>query len=192
MNKMKLRHLSLLAISCILLHPGAAQAKKWTIDKEKSRVQFITRLGPHTPAVGTYKNIVGAIEYDCKNPEKARVSATIDTNTMSTGVNARDNDVKSAKYLDCVKFPLAKFSSLQIKRNKEGKFTMKGEFNLHGVKRVVDLDLQMPKIEKKILSAVATTRLDQKDYKLNFKAMHPDGVIKIDDVILIKVLIWAR
>lgn len=186
------RHLPILLTLTALVHAHPALAKKWTIDKAQSRVQFITRRGPNTPAVGTFQNIIGSVNYDGKNPEKASVTATIDTNTMSTGVNARDNDVKSPKYLNCIKFPQASFTSSQISKSKDGKYIMKGEFNLHGVKRKIELELQMPKIEKKTLSAVATTRLDQRDYKLNFKAMHPDGIIKIDDVIFLKILIWAR
>lgn len=172
--------------------PSLAKNKVWTIDKEKTRVQFITKRGPNTPAVGTFQNVKGSISYDGKNPETAQVNATIDTSTMSTGVNVRDEDVKSPRYLNCIKFPTAAFNSKQIKKNKDGKYTMTGEFKLHGVKKIVDLSMDVPKITGKTMSAVATTRLDQRDYKLNFKAMHPDGVIRIDDVILIKILIWAR
>ncbi|MBP7862268.1 YceI family protein [bacterium] len=172
--------------------PSLAKNKVWTIDKEKTRVQFITKRGPNTPAVGTFQNVKGSISYDGKNPETAKVNATIDTSTMKTGVNVRDEDVKSPRYLNCIKFPTATFNSKQIKKNKDGKYTIIGEFNLHGVKKLVDLNMDLPKITGKTLSTVATTRLDQRDYKLNFKAMHPDGVIRIDDVILIKILIWAR
>lgn len=172
--------------------PLLAKNKVWTIDKEKTRVQFITKRGPNTPAVGTFQNVKGSISYDGKNPETAQVNATIDTSTMHTGVNVRDEDVKSPRYLNCIKFPTASFRSQKIKKNKESKYTMTGEFNLHGVKKIVELNMEMPKITGKTLSAVATTRLDQRDYKLNFKAMHPDGVIRIDDIILIKILIWAR
>jgi len=172
--------------------PSLAKNKVWTIDKEKTRVQFITKRGPNTPAVGTFQNVKGSISYDGKNPETAKVNATIDTSTMKTGVNVRDEDVKSPRYLNCIKFPTATFNSKQIKKNKDGKYTITGEFNLHGVKKLVDLNMDLPKITGKTLSTVATTRLDQRDYKLNFKAMHPDGVIRIDDVILIKILIWAR
>ncbi len=169
-----------------------SDAKTWIIDKDKTTVQFITRRGPNVPAKGTFKNVTGSITYNGKNLETAKVKATIDTNTMSTGVNVRDDDVKSVKYLNCLKFPNAQFNSQKIKRNKEGKYILTGEFSLHGVKRIVDLNLEPPKIESKVLSAIATTRLDQRDYKLNFKAMHPDGIIKIDDVIFIKILLWAR
>lgn len=172
--------------------PSLAKNKVWTIDEKKTRVQFITKRGPNTPAVGTFQNVNGVINYDGKNPESAQVNATIDTSTMSTGVNARDEDVKSPRYLNCIKFPTASFSSKKIKKNKDGKYTLTGEFNLHGVKKIVDLNMEMPKLTGKTLSTIATTRLDQRDYKLNFKAMHPDGVIRIDDVILIKILIWAR
>lgn len=172
--------------------PSLAKNKVWTIDKEKTRVQFITKRGPNTPAVGTFQNVKGSISYDGKNPETAKVNATIDTSTMKTGVNVRDEDVKSPRYLNCIKFPTATFNSKQIKKSKDGKYTITGEFNLHGVKKTIDLSMDLPKITGETLSAVATTRLDQRDYKLNFKAMHPDGVIRIDDVILIKILIWAR
>lgn len=172
--------------------PSFAKNKIWKIDKDKTRIQFITRRGPNTPAVGTFRNVKGTIAYDGKNLETSKVNATIDTTTMHTGVNVRDEDVKSPRYLDCIKFPVATFVSQKIKKDKNGKFILTGEFKLHGVKKVVDLNMELPKIEGKTLSATATTRIDQRDFKLNFKAMHPDGVIRIDDVILIKVLIWAH
>jgi len=192
---LKIKCITALFLNCFLLssfQTALAKNKVWTIDKAKTRIQFITKRGPNTPAVGTFQNVKGTIWYDGKNPQLAKVNATIDTSTMHTGVNVRDEDVKSSKYLDCIKFPSASFDSQTIKKNKDGKYTMSGEFKLHGVKKVVDLNLEMPEIKNKSLTAVATTRLDQRDYKLNFKLMHPDGVIRIDDVILIKVLIWAK
>ncbi len=194
-TKVNISFVKIILLAIILVcseKPSLAKNKVWTIDKEKTRVQFITKRGPNTPAVGTFQNVKGSISYDGKNPETAKVNATIDTSTMKTGVNVRDEDVKSPRYLNCIKFPTATFNSKQIKKNKDGKYTITGEFNLHGVKKLVDLNMDLPKITGKTLSTVATTRLDQRDYKLNFKAMHPDGVIRIDDVILIKILIWAR
>ncbi|QQR59234.1 MAG: YceI family protein [Candidatus Melainabacteria bacterium] len=194
-TKVNISFVKIILLAIILVcsaKPSLAKNKVWTIDKEKTRVQFITKRGPNTPAVGTFQNVKGSISYDGKNPETAKVNATIDTSTMKTGVNVRDEDVKSPRYLNCIKFPTATFNSKQIKKNKDGKYTIIGEFNLHGVKKLVDLNMDLPKITGKTLSTVATTRLDQRDYKLNFKAMHPDGVIRIDDVILIKILIWAR
>ncbi len=194
-TKVNISFVKIILLAIILVcsaKPSLAKNKVWTIDKEKTRVQFITKRGPNTPAVGTFQNVKGSISYDGKNPETAKVNATIDTSTMKTGVNVRDEDVKSPRYLNCIKFPTATFNSKQIKKNKDGKYTIIGEFNLHGVKKLVDLNMDLPKITGKTLSTVATTRLDQRDYKLNFKAMHPDGVIRIYDVILIKILIWAR
>lgn len=187
-----LKALILITILASCIEPSLAKNRIWKIDTNKTRIQFITKRGPNTPAVGTFKNVKGTISYDGKNPETAKINASVDTSTMSTGVNARDEDVKSPRYLDCIKFPEATFSSQKIKKVKDGKLVLTGEFKLHGVKKVVDLNLEPPKIEGKTLAATATTRLDQRDYKLNFKAMHPDGVIRIDDVILIKVLIWAK
>ena len=72
-----------------------------------------------------------------------RVNATIDVTTVDTGVQPRDNDLKSANYFDVANFPTATFTSTGVARN-GNELTVTGNLTLHGVTKPVVLDVEGP------------------------------------------------
>lgn len=69
----------------------------------------------------------------------AKITFSAKTNTINTHIDARDNHLKSADFLDAVQFPEMKFISTSIKKGKKGNFIITGDFTLHGVTKTIDI-----------------------------------------------------
>lgn len=178
-------------------HPASARATQtFQIDPKRSQVEFTVHRGEHIGARGKFTGLRGTVLYDQKNLAGSSVTASIPLNTINTAVNVRDEDLIGPKYFDCARFPKARFVSNSFKKSGSGTYHLKGMFSLHGVKKAVVVKIKgLPyvstKAGKKTFKAVGTTSVCQDDYGLSLLKLHPDGAVRINKTIDIKVTILA-
>lgn len=220
MQKLKIHYGSLLP--CLIavqsgfpLH-AMAGSSSWTIDSKTSNVHFYTKNGASMSVQGTFSNVSGEVQYDPSMPGGSRVSAKIPLNTISTSIVKRDEDLKSVGYFDVAKYADASFVSTKFakqagsvtgakrassgkdsgSKSSKNKYVLTGKFTLHGVTKVVDVVMDLPKLTagkdgQSRLSAIGSTVVDQGDYNLTLKKLHPDGFVWINKAITIVVKIDA-
>ncbi|MCC7529548.1 MAG: YceI family protein [Candidatus Melainabacteria bacterium] len=181
-----------------LLTPSSAMARAnaYKIDSSKSKVEFVVLRGMRVGAKGTFKNVTGTVRYSDKNISQSSITALIPIASINSGVAARDNDLKGPKYLNAGIFPQASFESQKVSKGKDGKFVVTGLFQMHGCKKLIVIRLPAdPQLLRKggvkMLSMTGFTNINQRDFGLNLLKLHPDGFVRINDVIGIKVQIEA-
>jgi polyisoprenoid-binding protein YceI len=161
-----------------------AQSSTWTIDPNHSSINFEIRHLGVSNVHGSIGGIKGTVVYDEKDITKSSVEATADTNTVSTGVEARDKHLKSPDFFEVEKFPTLSFKSTSLS-NSGGKLTLTGDLTLHGVTKSVTLDVDGPappqtdKNGKTRSGFSATGKLKRSDF--NFGSKFPSAMIG-DDV----------
>jgi polyisoprenoid-binding protein YceI len=93
---------------------------------------------------GGFDKTTGTVSYDPVDPSKLFIDATIDTATVNTRVQMRDNDLRSLKYLDVAKYPAMAFKSTRTEVVGAGKFRITGDLTIRGVRRQAVLDAEGP------------------------------------------------
>jgi polyisoprenoid-binding protein YceI len=141
---MKKRLLLALTLAGTLLSAHAyAQTSTWAIDPAHSSVNFeIVHMGV-SHIHGAFGNVKGTVALNDKDITKSSVAATIDTTTVSTGVEARDKHLKSDAFFDVEKNPAMTFKSTSLTKA-GGKLQLIGDLTINGVTRSVTLDLDGP------------------------------------------------
>ena len=120
-----------------------AQTSTWVPDKAHSEVDFsVIHLGLSNVR-GHFGNIGGSIVLNESDITKSSVNVTIDVSTVDTGVTPRDNDLKSANFLDVAQFPTATFVSKSVAKSGSS-LTVSGDLTLHGVTQSVVLHVEGP------------------------------------------------
>ena len=147
-------------------------------------------------ARGTFKNVTGNIVFDPSSMASAKVDASIPIETIETGIGARDAALIGPKYFNAGRFPTAIFTAQKTRVATDGKCIVTGSFKLHGVSRAIDLLMLKPTIissanGRRRLVAAAATIIDQSDYGLSFDLLHPDGFVRINNKIDIKISVEA-
>jgi len=132
-----------LAAASLAGSSALAQTSSWTIDPNHSSINFEIRHLGVSNVHGSIGGIKGTVAYDEKDITKSSVEATADTNTVSTGVEARDKHLKSPDFFEVEKFPTLSFKSTSLS-NSGGKLTLTGDLTLHGVTKSVTLDVDGP------------------------------------------------
>jgi polyisoprenoid-binding protein YceI len=166
------RTLSALAfVTALLFTLSAAAQDAWQLDPQHSSAQFSVRhLGVSTVR-GAFTKVSGSVQYDEANPGKSSIQATIDTASVDTRVEMRDNDLRSPRFLDAQKFPSITFQSKKVEAAGAGKLKVTGDLTIHGVTKEVVLDVEAtPAIKDPMgkdrlrMGASATTRVNRNDF----------------------------
>lgn len=126
------------ALAALALAAAPASAETWKIDSSHSGVSFsVTHLGISTVR-GEFGPPSGTIEYDGKDVSSIKVDATVDSSTISTRNERRDNHLKGDDFFDVTGHPTITFKSKKATPGtKPGTFTLTGDLTLRGVTKEV-------------------------------------------------------
>jgi polyisoprenoid-binding protein YceI len=171
---------------------------KWTFEPGHTAAEFCARHMMVTCVRGSFKNVHGTLDFDPANPQAASVEATIDATGLWSGEPARDAHLKSADFLDVENHPKITFrgKGLELIGPDEGQ--MRGDLTIRGITRPVTLDVRylgqwetpwwedgVDKGPKTRAGFLATTRINRKDFGVNWNGvLDRGGVVVSDDVIL--------
>jgi len=127
------------AMALVLALPALAQGvDTYTIDAVHSNVGFKVR---HlvSKVTGRFGGVQGKVNIDTKDVSKSSVDVKIDTATVSTGVEARDNHLKTADFFDVATYPAITFKSTGVKEVSKGMLEVTGAFTMHGVTKTITI-----------------------------------------------------
>ena len=121
-----------------------AQLENWKIDPAHTAAQFAVRHMGISTVRGEFRKVSGSAGYDAADPSKTTLETTIDATSVDTRVDMRDNDLRSANFLDVQKFPTITFKSKKAEAAGLGKMKITGDLTIHGVTKEVVLDVDGP------------------------------------------------
>src|ERR1700730_15714455 len=161
---------------------------KWAIDAYHSSVTFTIR---HlmSKVRGQMKVKEGWIEVDDDKLSTANVDVVLDAASIDTGVEMRDNHLRSADgHFDVANYPTITFKSTRVEGKDPSNFKLIGDVTIHGITKEVALDASFNGEGKdpwgnRRVSFDAATRLNRKDYDLTWnQALEAGGFILGDEV----------
>jgi len=169
--------------------PLVASAATWTIDPEHSTVGFKVRHLMVSNVSGSFENHSGTVDINDKDITKSRVEVSIDTSSINTHVQKRDQHLRSADFFDVAKYPTMTFLSKKVAKVGNDRLKVTGNLTLHGVTKEVVLDVEGPSKESKDpwgvirRGATASTKINRKDFGLLWnKSLETGGVVVGDEV----------
>lgn len=177
--------------------PVAASASTWSIDPDHSTVGFKVKHMMVSNVYGKFEKHAGVIELDDKDITKSKVQVTIDTNSVNTNVQKRDEHLRSADFFDVAKHPTMTFVSKKVAKAGKDRLKVTGDLTLHGVTKQVVLDVEGPTKESKdpwgnIRKGVtATTKINRKDFGLVWNGVLETGGVAVGDEVTITLEIEA-
>ena len=157
-------------VSLALVLPAAAETQSWNIDGAHSSAQFSVRHMGISTVRGAFTKVSGTVQYDPGDLAKTVIDATIETASVDTRVEMRDNDLRSPHFFDASKYPTLTFKSKKVAEAGPGKLKVTGDLTIHGVTKEVTLDVEGPSAPVKDprgnlrVGASASTTINRKDF----------------------------
>ena len=148
----------------------------WTFDPMHTQVEFSAKhLGMMTVR-GHFAEVTATGQLYPDQPEKSNVDVTINTASIRTHNDKRDNDLRSSNFLEVEKYPTIRFKSTKIEQKNPEKGTMTGDLTIKGVTHPVTLNVVRygefndPMMGHRIGYA-AETKINRKDFGMAFDMM---------------------
>jgi polyisoprenoid-binding protein YceI len=160
---------------------------RWTIDPTHSHLDFaVKHLGISTVR-GRFKVFSGEAE-TAADGTPIRIVADVDATSIDTGVEQRDQHLKSPDFLDVATHPVARFESQQITKAGDTRWQVAGTLTLRGVAKPVALTLELSPPAKdpwgnQKVAVTAEGRINRTDWGLTWnQVLEAGGVLVSEDV----------
>ena len=114
----------------------------WYFEPGHTEVEFRARHMMVTWVRGLYKNVSGTMTFDPDDPVSMSFETSIDASSLWTGVQQRDDHLRSADFLDVAHYPTITFKSTSVRQVGAQDFIVDGDLTLRGVTQNVPLKVR--------------------------------------------------
>lgn len=156
-----------------LLTAYGAGTREYTIDNNHSTVGFsVPILGGLSQVKGKFSSFEIVLLNDEKDITKSSVKVVIKTASIHTGIDARDNHLRTADFFDAEKYPEITFQSTRVKKSGKS-FVAIGDLTMRGVTKQIELPFSITGVVKKDgvtnVGYHAHMTLNRRDYGINWE-----------------------
>jgi polyisoprenoid-binding protein YceI len=163
----------------------------WQLDPMHTQVEFaVKHLGMMTVR-GHFTDVQASGDINVEHPESSSVEVVIQTASIRTHNERRDNDLRTSTFLDVENYPTITFKSTKIENAGSDRYTMTGDLTIKGNTRPVTLavvnygEFNDPNMGHRI-GYGAETQIQRKNFGLNVD-MLMDGRLVIGNEIQITI-----
>jgi polyisoprenoid-binding protein YceI len=116
----------------------ASQAGMWSVDGAHSRLGFTILHNGITNVHGNFGKFTMEVTTPNEGFNGATITLNADAASVNTGIEARDNHLRTADCFEVEKYPNITFKSTAVKAAKDkGTYTVEGDLTMHGVTKKV-------------------------------------------------------
>ena len=168
----------------------------WKIDPAHTHVEFAVRHMMIATVKGRFADVDGTIAWDQADSANSAFEVVIPVAGIDTKQPDRDAHLRSADFFDAENHPALTFRSTRIEPKGESDFTAYGELTIRGVTREVALEGELLGTGKSpygftVAGFSARTKINRKDYGLNWNAALETGGVLVGDEVKITLEVEA-
>lgn len=131
------KNISLIGIFSLFLFGFAQAPISYKINSGEAKVGFVIK-NAGLKVNGSFTGLTGTINFDTDNPAAGKIDAQIPVKSIDTGINKRDEHLRSADYFEIEKYPNISFSSTSIKTSKNG-YNITGNFTIKATTKSITI-----------------------------------------------------
>ncbi|MER2028370.1 MAG: YceI family protein [Solibacillus sp.] len=165
---------------------------KWQIDQAHSTIGFEVKHMMVSKVKGQFTNYSADVEVDnLEDLTSAQIEITIDTTSINTSNEDRDNHLKSAEFFDIEQFPDIKFKSTSITKDGDD-YKVSGDLTIKDVTKPAVFDVEYGGKGTnpwgvEVYGFEAATKIDREEFGLTWNAALETGGVLVGKDIKIKV-----
>ena len=170
-------------------------AGKFELDPAHSRVGFVARHLMVSKVRGSFGDASGTITI-ADDPADSSVQVSIKTDTITTGVEARDNHLRSGDFIESAKYPTIDFRSTRLEPKGGNEFLVHGELTIKDVTRPVTLDVEfegavLSPYGKEVVGFSASTEIDREEWGITWNQALETGGVMVGKKVKIEIEVEA-
>lgn len=171
-------------------------AGAYNIDPAHSIIGFAVRHLEINWVEGRFKDFTGTVNFDDKDITKSNVQFTAKIASIDTGVDARNNHLKTADFFDAAKYPDLKFVSTKVERKGKDKYTLTGDLTIKDVTKTISFPFTLTGAVKDPWGGTrfgiqAETVINRQDYNVKWGHALAEGGLDVGNNITVKLQLEA-
>ena len=177
-NILKIAGLLAVGLATVAATNYQPKVNGWNVDGAHTAISFSVRHF-FTPVNGTFSDYEIDLNFDAENPENTTFAVKVAVASVSTGVEKRDNHLRSADWFETDKYPYMTFKSTSVKRVGVNEFLAVGDLTIKDMTQQVELpitvlgikDIPHPMQEmldgvRRVASFEGNSEIDRRDFEV--------------------------
>jgi polyisoprenoid-binding protein YceI len=159
---------------------------QWTIDAMHSDILFKVKHLMITTVTGRFTSFSATMLADSADFSDAEINFTADTASISTGLEQRDNHLKSDDFFNAEQFPTLSFTSTKITPSGNGEFELTGMMTIRDITKEITLKGEFGGTQQDFYGNTKagfelSGKINRKEFGLMWDAVTEAGGIVVSD-----------
>ncbi len=187
----KMKVAMVFAVLSILLSVGgvSAEVSRWKIDHDHTTIEFQVKHMVVSKTKGKFLDYTGAVKMDPEAKEFKTIEAVIQTKSVFTDHEKRDEHLRSPDFFDVQTYPTMTYTMKSYKKTGDT-YTALGDITIRGVTKEITLVGTFNGVAKDPWGNLragfsAEGTLNRKDFGMKFSKMLDNGGLMVGDEVQI-------
>jgi len=178
-------------LSAGVVSTAGAEMAKWTLDNDHTSLGFEVVHMVVSKTKGKFTQYTGTVEMDADNQEFKTFEAVIQTASVTTDHQKRDDHLRSADFFDVKTFPTMTYKMKSYTKSGD-QYTAIGDFTLLGVTKELTLvgtfnGVAQDPWGNTRAGFTAEGKLNRKDFGMKFSKLLDNGGLMVGDEVKLKL-----
>src|SRR5262245_30744406 len=163
----------------------------FSLDPAHTRVGFVARHLMVSKVRGSFNQVSGKIVV-AEDPAESSVEASIVVASVSTGVEQRDNHLRSADFFEAPTHTTIDFGSTSLVPKGGNEFVLRGDLTIKNTTVPVELDVEFDGVTvspygKEVFGFSATGEIDREAFGITYNMVLEAGGVMISNTVKLEI-----
>ncbi|MFJ7905404.1 YceI family protein [Kitasatospora sp. NPDC096204] len=168
----------------------------YVLDPTHTRIGFVARHAMVTKVRGAFHRFEGTAHLDGKEPSRSSVQVVIKADSIDTGVEQRDQHLRTNDFLDAPNFPDITFRSTAVEARSDSDYRVTGDLTIKDTTRPVTIDFEytgnaVDPYGNLRVGLEGSVTISRKDYGVTWNAALEGGGVLVGDKVVLEFDISA-
>ncbi|MER7716262.1 YceI family protein [Streptomyces flaveolus] len=168
----------------------------YVFDPAHSRIGFVARHAMVTKVRGAFHQFEGSAHLDGAEPARSTAQVVIKTESIDTGVEQRDQHLRTNDFLDAPTYPDITFRSTSVEPRSDTEFRVTGDLTIKDITRPVSIDVEytgraVDPFGNQRVGLEGSVTISRKDFGVTWNAPLEGGGVLVGDKIVLELDVSA-
>lgn len=160
----------------------------WNLDNAHSEIEFKVKHMMISTVKGQFNTFNVSVQNDTDQLENAKIEVEIQTSSINTNNEQRDQHLKSGDFFDVTNHPTITFVSTAINKTDDDEYKITGDLTIRSITKPITLDVEFGGLSKdpwgnQKAGYTVTGKINRTEFDLNWNAaLETGGIMVSNDV----------
>ncbi|MFF3600235.1 YceI family protein [Kitasatospora indigofera] len=168
----------------------------YVLDPTHTRIGFVARHAMVTKVRGSFATFEGTAHLDGTSPARSTAEVVIKSASIDTGVEQRDQHLRTNDFLDAPNYPDIAFRTTSVEARSENDYRVAGDLTIKDVTRPVTIDFEytgsaVDPYGNRRVGLEGSVTISRKEFGVTWNAALEGGGVLVGDKVVLEFDISA-